>query len=139
MADVLTPAQRRFNMQCIKSRDTKIEIAVRRYLFHHGIGFHKNVKALPGTPDIVLSKYKTVIFINGCFWHHHENCPKAYIPKTHSERWIRKFNINQVNDKLQRDKLKELGWYVITIWECELEKDFEDVMERVIQIIKKHQ
>lgn len=139
MADVLTPEQRRFNMQRIRSKDTKIEVEVRKYLFHKGFRYRKNVKKLPGTPDVVLSKYKTVIFINGCFWHHHENCKKAYIPKTNSAKWIHKFSVNQVNDKFQRDKLQELGWHVITIWECELDKDFEGIMEKVVQIIEKHQ
>ena len=87
---------------------------------------------------MVLPKYKTVIFMNGCFWHHHDGCHLTYILKTRTDFWIKKFCSNQVSDKLHRDTLEFMGWKVITIWECELKKDFIGVMERVTKILVKH-
>ena len=98
MADRITEEQRSWNMGQIKGKDTSIEIIVRKYLFHHGFRYRKNVTTLPGKPDILLPKYKTVIFVNGCFWHHHYGCKLAYIPKTNIEYWIDKFNTNIEND-----------------------------------------
>lgn len=136
--DTLTKDRRSWNMSRITSKNTKPEVSVRSYLFCHGFRFRKNDKRYPGTPDIVLPKYKTIIFVNGCFWHHHKGCKLAYIPKTRQDFWLRKFTANEINDKLHRDTLEQMGWHVITIWECELKKDFEGVMGKVILIIKKH-
>lgn len=86
---------------------------------------------------MVLPKYHTVIFVNGCFWHHHEGCKYGYTPKTRTDFWISKFKRNQINDKLNRDALEQMGWHVITVWECELKKDFEGVMNRIVQSLSK--
>ena len=136
MADRLTPEQRKRNMKNVKSKDTGIEVSVRHFLFHAGFRYRKNVKALPGCPDIVLAKYKTVIFINGCFWHMHRNCKKSSIPEHRHDWWKRKLISNVVNDKLHRDKLEASGWRVITVWQCELETDFDGVMHRLMDILK---
>lgn len=138
MADRLTKEQRHRNMSHVKSKDNSLEIKVRSYLFRKGFRYRKNVKKLPGTPDIVLSKYKTVIFVNGCFWHQHQNCKKAALPATRYEWWKRKLTSNIVNDKLYKDELINLGWKVIVVWQCELEKDFQNVMERLVSIIRKN-
>ena len=130
------PLDRRVLMSKIKGRNTSIEVMCRKYLFSRGFRYRKNLKALPGTPDIVLKKYKTVIFVNGCFWHHHEGCKKARIPKTHTDFWQKKIDRNIKNDQLHTQLLIELGWKVIVIWECELsKKEFQTTMERIISEI----
>ena len=130
------PLDRRVLMSKIKGRNTSIEVMCRKYLFSRGFRYRKNLKALPGTPDIVLKKYKTVIFVNGCFWHHHEGCKKARIPKTHTNFWQNKIDRNIKNDQLHTQLLIELGWKVIVIWECELsKKEFQTSMERVIKVM----
>lgn len=137
MADKLTSEQRSWNMRQIKSKDTQIEISVRRWLFARGFRFRKNDKRYPGKPDIVLPKYKTVIFINGCFWHRHENCKLATTPKTRTDFWINKFQRNIENDRAHKQQLESMGWKVIVLWECELKKDkFEDTMNRIECMIK---
>ena len=123
-------------MSHIRSKNTKIEVLARSFLFRQGFRFRKNDRKLPGTPDIVLPRYRTVIFINGCFWHHHEGCRLAYIPKTRTDFWMNKFRKNMVNDKLNREKLEKEGWNVITIWECELKDDFDGVMSRVADVLR---
>jgi len=107
-------------MSKISGRDTKTEILVRKYLFSKGFRFRKNVKDLPGKPDIVLPKYKTIIFVNGCFWHGHENCKKATLPATNTEFWREKISRNIIRDKGNIQKLREMGYKVITVWQCEL-------------------
>ena len=136
MTDSLTPEHRSWNMSRIRGKDTKIEVLVRSYLFSKGFRFRKNDKRYPGKPDIVLPKYKTVIFVNGCFWHMHPGCKQATIPKTRTEFWVQKLNRNVENDRKNQQALTDAGWKVIVIWECELEKDFEKTMERVIQALK---
>lgn len=131
MADTISPEHRSWNMSRIKDKDTKPEVKVRSWLFKQGFRFRKNDRRYPGRPDVVLPKYHTVIFVNGCFWHHHEGCQFAYIPKSRTDFWLKKFKANQVNDKLQRDALEQMGWHVIVVWECELKKDFEGVMKRI--------
>ena len=129
MTDHISPELRSWNMSQIKGKDTKIEVKLRSWLFSRGFRFRKNDKRYPGKPDVVLPKYKTVIFINGCFWHRHEGCKYATLPKTRVEYWNAKFERNVSNDKLHVHKLEELGWNVITIWECELKKaEFEKTM-----------
>lgn len=120
--DDLTTEQRHVNMSHIQSKNTKPEMIVRKYLFSKGFRYRVNDKRYPGHPDIVLPKYKTVIFINGCFWHQHPNCKYASIPKTNKEYWIPKLQKNVERDKLNYKKLSKLGWNVIVIWECELKK-----------------
>lgn len=134
--DKITKAQRSHNMAQIKSKDTSIEVKVRKFLFARGFRYRKNVRALPGTPDIVLSKYKTVIFVNGCFWHRHEGCKYATTPSTHQDFWQKKFTANVNNDKKHYQQLKDLGWHVIVLWECEIEHTFPEVMKRVIENLK---
>jgi len=120
MADVHTQQQRSYNMSQIKGKDTKPEMLVRRYL--HGLGFRYKLhdKTLPGKPDIVLPKYKTVIFIHGCFWHGHNNCKYFVVPKTRTKFWITKINGNKVNDTKAVKALKKDRWRIITLWECGL-------------------
>ena len=123
MTDVHSKVTRSFNMSQIRSKGTKPEILVRKYLFSKGFRYRLNVKNLPGTPDIVLAKYKTVIFINGCFWHGHENCKYYVLPKTREDWWIKKITHNKILDVENSAKLKANGWNVLVIFECELKKD----------------
>lgn len=120
MTDVHTPEQRRFNMQQIRSTNTKPEMLVRKFLHAHGFRYSLHRKKLPGKPDIVLRKYKTVLFIHGCFWHGHKNCQYFVIPKTRTQWWTDKINTNKANDAKAIKALKKDGWKVITIWECKL-------------------
>ena len=136
MADRISPEHRSWNMSRINGKDTKIEVMVRQYLFHYGFRFRKNDKRYPGKPDVVLPKYKTAIFVHGCFWHRHEGCKLATTPKTRTEFWMEKFAKNVANDKKHSEQLQEMGWHVIVIWECELENDFEGIMKKVVQKIR---
>lgn len=120
VADVHTPEQRSYNMSQIRNKNTKPEELVRKYLFSKGFRYRKNDARLPGKPDIVLPKYKTVIFVNGCFWHAHEGCKYFVWPKNNSEFWKNKILGNMERDKRNIAELKNNGWRVITIWECEL-------------------
>ena len=120
MSDVLTKEQRHRCMSNVKSKNTKPEIMVRKFLFSNGYRYRVNRKDLPGKPDIVLPKYKTVVFINGCFWHGHPKCKYATIPATNRDFWLAKINGNVERDKLTREKLSQLGWKVIDIWQCQL-------------------
>ena len=133
MADSVSKEQRSWNMSRIRGTNTSIEVKVRKYLFHSGFRYRKNVTALPGKPDIVLPKYKTVIFVHGCFWHRHEGCRYATTPSSNSEYWQQKFRRNIENDIRHSQELSDLGWNIITIWECELKKSFDDTMSRVIE------
>ncbi len=138
MSDSLTAEHRSWNMSQIKGKDTKIEVIVRRYLFAQGFRFRKNDKRFPGKPDVVLPKYKTVIFVNGCFWHQHKGCKNATIPKTRTEFWTQKLSKNVSNDIKHISELKEMGWDVITLWECELENSFDKTMQNVVEVLKSH-
>lgn len=138
MSDKLTPEKRSWNMNRIKGKDTKIEVEVRKYLFSKGYRFRKNDKRYPGKPDIVLPKYHVAIFVHGCFWHRHEGCKDATTPKTRTEFWLEKFDKNVKNDQIKQEKLRELGWKVIVIWECEIKKDLIKTMEWLEQEIKYH-
>lgn len=120
MADVHTPEVRSYNMSRIKNKNTKPELIVRKFLFSHGFRYRINEKKLPGKPDIVLPKYKTVIFVHGCFWHGHDGCKYFIIPKTRTEWWSNKINGNKENDIENFNKLRSFGWKVLTIFECEL-------------------
>ena len=136
MTDSISPEHRSWNMAQIKGKDTTIEVKVRQYLFSKGFRFRKNDKRYPGRPDVVLPKYKTVIFINGCFWHMHEGCKHGRLPKSNLEYWSEKLGKNVANDKKHNDQLKDLGWTPITIWECELKTDFEKTMQKVEDLIR---
>ena len=136
MADNLTKEIRTKNMSHIRSENTMPEEKVRKYLFSKGFRYRKNDKGLPGSPDIVLPKYKTVIFINGCFWHKH-NCPKFVWPKTNKDYWTNKIRRNVERDQINYQALEDMGWKVIVIWECETKKAvFESRMQNVICSIK---
>jgi len=126
MTDVHDKETRSFNMSRIRSKGTKPELMVRKYLFNKGFRYRLNVKNLPGTPDIVLPKFKIAIFIHCCFWHGHENCKYFVIPKTRKEWWSGKITHNKKLDVENLAKLKDKGWEVLVIFECELKKDNRD-------------
>lgn len=125
MADNHSKEVRSLNMSHIRSKNSKPEELVRKYLFSKGFRYRKNVKMLPGCPDIVLPKYKTVIFVNGCFWHKHD-CPRFVWPSTNEEYWRPKIMGNVERDKRNLAELQQLGWTVLTVWECELKKKVID-------------
>ncbi len=120
MPDVFTKAKRAEVMSRIKSRDTQPERAVRSMLHRLGYRFRLHRIDLPGKPDLVLSRYRTVVFVHGCFWHRHKGCRFSYTPKTRVDFWQNKFASNVVRDQRVRSQLVKLGWRVITVWECEL-------------------
>lgn len=139
MSDVHSPEIRSFNMSQIKGKDTKPEEQVRKYLFSQGYRYRKNVSDLPGKPDIVLPKYKTCIFVNGCFWHKHEGCKYFVWPKNNAEFWKKKITGNVERDLRQQKELRSLGWNVIVIWECELKKDlFKETMINVEEALERN-
>ncbi len=120
--DVHNKETRSYNMSRIKGRKTKPEELVAKYLFSRGFRYRRNVKRLPGTPDIVLKKYNTVIFVNGCFWHMHDGCKYFVWPKDNADFWKEKLLANKVRDEKEQKEIKELGWKVIIVWECQLKK-----------------
>lgn len=123
MVDTFSKETRSYVMSRIKCKDTKPEIIVCSYLFSRGLRFRKNDKRYPGSPDIVLPKYKTIVFVHGCFWHLHEGCKYARIPKSNVDYWEKKLYRNRERDKHNQKELEKMGWNVITVWECELKKD----------------
>lgn len=120
MSDVHDKATRSFNMSRIKGKNTKPEMLVRKFLFSKGFRYKLHDKRLPGKPDLVLPKYRSVILVHGCFWHGHEGCPYFVKPKTRSEWWIQKIRRNQLKDKENMFALTLAGWNVLTVFECEL-------------------
>lgn len=132
-----TPEQRSRNMAAIKGKDTKPEMIVRKYLFSRGMRFRVQVRKLPGTPDIVLPKYKTVIFVNGCFWHGHEGCKYFRLPKSNVEFWKEKIERNIERDRESMQALFDLGWKIIRVWECELRNkaNREDTLNKIYNSI----
>ena len=140
MADTMTPEQRSRCMSAVKGKDTKPEMIVRKYLFSKGLRYRLHVRSLPGNPDIVLPKYKTVVFINGCFWHGHEGCKYYRLPKTNIDFWESKITNNKNRDCQNEIKLEELGWRVIRFWECEIKRvqDRNESLENLYnQILEK--
>ena len=136
MADKHSKEIRSMNMSHIHSSNTKPEEKVRKYLFANGFRYRKNVRKLPGTPDIVLPKYRTVVFINGCFWHKHD-CPRFVWPKDNADYWRPKIEGNVSREKKNNDVLQQMGWRVITVWECQLKKDaFQTTMNQLIGQIR---
>ncbi|MDE7295091.1 MAG: DNA mismatch endonuclease Vsr [Oscillospiraceae bacterium] len=137
MADNHSKEVRSYNMSRIQSANTKPEELVRKYLFAKGMRFRKNDKRYPGRPDIVLPKYKTIIFVNGCFWHMHDSCSKFVMPKSNADYWTPKLMRNKKRDQDNINKLEKMGWNVIVIWECELSKELlNSKMEQVISQIQ---
>lgn len=135
----MTPQQRHECMSHIRSKDTKPEQLVRQALWHNGFRYRLHVKGLPGKPDIVLPKYRTVIFINGCFWHGHDGCRYYVIPKTNTRFWLDKIASNKARDVRDESALNEAGWRVVTIWECELNKGSrEETIERLLKSLLVH-
>lgn len=120
MTDTVSKEQRSRNMSLIRGKDTAPEIRLRKALHSIGFRFRKNVKTLPGKPDIVLPKYHTVIFVHGCFWHQHKGCRRATRPKTNLTYWLPKLKRNVQRDKLNLRGLKAHGWSVLTVWECQI-------------------
>lgn len=132
MPDILTPAQRHRCMSHIRSKATKPEITVRKWLWAHGYRYRLNVKSVPGKPDIVMRRYRTAIFVNGCFWHGHEGCKQFVLPKTNTAFWQDKIERNRTRDTRIYNELMNAGWQVIVIWACNLTKDkTEHTMQQV--------
>jgi DNA mismatch endonuclease (patch repair protein) len=121
--DIISKEKRSWNMSRIRSKDTKPEKIVRSLLHRMGYRFRLHVKGLPGKPDIVLPKYKTIIFVHGCFWHRHPKCKYAYTPKSRIEFWEKKFAENIVRFKIVKKELEKLKWNVVVIWECEIKSN----------------
>ncbi len=132
--DVHTKEQRSKNMKAIRSKNTKMEVLVSKYLWHNGIRFRKNVKNLFGKPDIAIKKYKVVIFLDSCFWH---KCPEHFIkPSTNIEFWEDKITANVARDLKVNEYYKNKGWHVLRIWEHEIKKDFENTMQKILLFIQ---
>lgn len=136
MADVHDKETRSYNMSKIRGKDTKPEMIVRKFLHSMGFRYRLHDKKLPGKPDIVLPKYKTVINIHGCFWHGHEGCKYFVIPKTRTEWWMEKIMNTKNKDLANYQKLNEEGWKIIVIWECELKTKLEDTLNNLIETLK---
>jgi len=138
MADKITPEHRSWNMSRVRSKDTKVEVKVRSILHRLGFRFRKNVRSLPGKPDIVLPKHKTVVFVNGCFWHQHSGCVKSHIPKSNIEFWQEKLQRTVSRDVKNKLLLENSGWRVVIIWECETPKndDISDFLHSRLNISK---
>jgi DNA mismatch endonuclease (patch repair protein) len=137
MADHLTKTRRSWNMSRIKGKDTGPEKSVRRLLHRLGYRFSLRGSKLPGRPDIVLPKYKTVVFVHGCFWHRHRNCKEATMPKSRTDWWRAKLEGNAARDKIKQRELRRLGWKVIVVWSCATEKDEEKLAARFLRLLKK--
>jgi len=132
MSDTLSPQQRHNCMSNIHSSSTKPEVRMRHELWRKGFRYRKNDKRLPGSPDIVLPKYRTVIFVHGCFWHGHKGCKKYTVPKSNTDFWVKKVERNQQRDQEVWRQLEARDWSVIIVWECELEKKrFDETIGRV--------
>jgi len=139
MSDVFSKSKRSNVMSKIKGKETKLELLVRKYIFSKGFRYRKNVRKLSGTPDIVLSKYKIVIFIQGCFWHNHQDCKEGHLPLTNTEYWKEKLEKNVERDIRNIALLESMGLKVIVIWECELKtipirnKRLEQLIDQIKQ------
>ena len=136
MADVHDKVTRSYNMSRIRATNTKPELLVRKFLHAQGFRYKLHDKSLPGKPDLVLTKFKTVIFIHGCFWHGHSNCKYYVVPKTRTDWWLNKINTNNANDVKATKALKKEGWKIITVWECRLkagkkEKTLSQILQKL--------
>lgn len=139
MADIYDESKRTAIMSKISGKETKLEILVRKFLFANGLRYRKNLKSLPGSPDIVLPKYKTVVFVHGCFWHGHD-CKAAKLPETRKEFWTDKINANSVRDKRNIEELESLGWKVIVVWQCSIKNKIvrEATLTELLNKITEH-
>ena len=137
MTDHLTPAQRSAMMSRIRGEDTLPEKTMRRLLHAAGYRFRLHDRKLPGRPDIVLKRFGAVILVHGCYWHRHPGCPDAAMPGTRIEFWKDKFAKTVERDKRQAKALKNLGWRVITVWECEIEKEPQAVLDNILRVLGK--
>lgn len=129
MTDRISKEHRSWNMSRIRGKDTKPEVLLRSLLHRRGFRFRLHAPGLPGKPDIVLPKYRTVIFVHGCFWHRHEGCPNASMPKTRTGFWTEKFRKTVERDREKQAQLESDGWRVLTVWECELKNDPEALLD----------
>jgi len=134
--DKFSKKKRSSIMRSIKSEHTKPEMIVRSGLHKNGYGFRLHRKDLPGTPDIVMAKYGIAIFVNGCFWHQH-GCDRTSVPKTHKKFWSDKFDKNVARDARNHAKLKEMGWEVLVIWECDILKDIDEEISRIAEVAER--
>lgn len=134
MADKITKEHRSWNMSRVRGKDTEIEIRVRSAIHRMGFRFRKNVRSLPGIPDIVMKKHRTAIFVNGCFWHQHSGCVKAHLPKSNIEFWKAKLRKTVKRDAQNHELLRAVGWKVIDIWECEVRspEHLNELLRRVL-------
>lgn len=136
MTDFVDPATRSRMMAAVKQKNTKPELLVRSMLHRAGLRFSLHRRDLPGKPDIVLRKYRSVVFVHGCYWHRHEDCPRASTPKSNTEFWKTKFNANVERDAQNQEELRRLGWRVFVVWECELKREPSDTLETLIWMIR---
>jgi len=136
LSDKISTEHRSWNMSQVRGQNTKPEKLLRSLLHRSGYRFRLNVSGLPGKPDLVLRKYRTVIFVDGCFWHRHEGCKKASMPKTRQSFWSDKFQQTVERDHRQTVQLSEMGWNVIRIWECELEKSPDKTLQAFVDQMK---
>ena len=137
--DVYSKEIRSKVMSKIRSKNTKPEVVLRKALFARGFRYRINYSKLPGSPDIVLPKYKTVVFVNGCFWHGHEGCKYATIPKTNTKYWVNKIEFNKARDKINAIDCVRLGWRVITVWECSIKRMTKlnnQIVNKILLIVK---
>ena len=135
MADIYSPSKRSDIMAKISGKETKPEVIVRKFLFANGFRYRKNDKKLPGKPDIVLPKYKTVVFVHGCFWHNHEGCRYAKLPTTRKELWENKIGNNKIRDAKNKQELEARGWRVLMVWQCEI-SNAQKREERLSDLVK---
>ncbi len=133
MADIVDPRTRSRMMSGIRGKNTRPEIAVRKYLHSRGLRYRLHDKRLPGKPDLVLRKYRSVVFVHGCFWHQHRRCKYAYMPKSNRAFWRKKLASNVERDKENRQQLRRLGWRVLVVWECRLHDPDLKKLEQAIR------
>lgn len=140
MPDIYTKSKRSEIMSKISGKNTKPEIKFRKALFARGFRYRTNLNTLPGKPDIVLPKYKTIIFIHGCFWHSHKGCSRSKLPETNMEFWSKKINDNVIRDEKNINALKEIGWNCLIVWQCEISNKnlFDKTLANTIQILLKN-
>ena len=134
MVDTVSPEVRSRVMSRVRGRNTGAEMYVRRTIWAEGFRYRLHVKKLPGTPDLALAKYRLAVFVHGCFWHQHDDCPRSKRPSSNREYWDKKLDGNAARDARHRDQLEKLGWAVATIWECNLKSDTESLLEQLRRV-----